>query len=350
MWIKNAWYVAAWASEVAPDALLARIILGIPVVLYRTQDGEAVALEDRCGHRLAPLSKGRLEGSELRCMYHGIKFGPTGECVEIPGETATPKNMKVQSFPLVEKNKLLWIWVGEAALADPADIVDIPHLDSPDWRYSEGFIHYDANYKLIADNLLDFTHLAYVHEKTFGTNMAGEVRPEVELTDFGIHLSYLWNNDEAPPMIKNAGGFAGKIDRWNLCAWHVRGNMLLMDAGSMAPGAGGHASGREGAIQFRHVSIQTPECENTTNYFFCHAHDFGIDDDKIAAGIWDTVCAAFEEDRDIIEAQQRSIDLDPSQPMTAAPFDGPLIHIRGKIDAVIAAEQAEQAEQSIAAE
>ena len=77
-----------------------------------------MALEDRCCHRHAPLSKGRLEGSDVRCMYHGLKFAPTGECIEIPGEARVPKQMKVQTFPLVEKDKLLWIWLGDAALAD----------------------------------------------------------------------------------------------------------------------------------------------------------------------------------------------------------------------------------------
>jgi phenylpropionate dioxygenase-like ring-hydroxylating dioxygenase large terminal subunit len=347
MWIKNAWYVAAWASEISDDALLARTFLGTPVILYRTGEGEAVAMDDRCCHRLAPLSKGRLEGSDVRCMYHGLKFAPTGECIEIPGETKVPKQMKVQTYPVVEKNKLIWIWLGDAALADPDEIADLPYLDNPEWRYSEGFIHYDANYKLLVDNLLDFTHLAYVHEKTFGTNMAAEKRPEVEPTDFGIRITHVWDNDTPPPMIRIAGGFTGKIDRWNLCDWHVRGNMLLMDSGSMEPGQGGHAGDRAGALQFRHVSIQTPETENTTNYFFVHSHNFALDDDKVSAGIWGTVSEAFEEDRDIIEAQQRMIDVDPARPMVAAPFDGPLIYIRGKIDAVI---EHEQASRQIAAE
>ena len=340
MWIKNAWYVAAWASEISEDAILARTYLGTPVILYRTGEGEAVALEDRCCHRHAPLSKVRLEGSDVRCMYHGLKFAPTGECIEIPGEARVPKQMKVQTFPLVEKDKLLWIWLGDAALADAGEIVDLPYLDSPDWRYTEGFIHYDANYQLIADNLLDFTHLAYVHEKTFGTDLAGQLRPEVEITAFGIRINHVWNNDTPPPMIKMAGGFSGMIDRWNLCDWHVRGNILLMEAGSMQPGMGGHTSDRAGAIEFRHVSIQTPETENTANYFFVHSHNFALDDDQISDGIFDTVCVAFEEDRDIIEAQQRIIDLDPSRPMIAAPFDGPLIHIRSKIDEIIEQEQA----------
>jgi hypothetical protein len=177
--------------------------------------------------------------------------------------------------------------------------------------------------------------------------MAAQKRPEVETTDFGVRINHIWNNETPPPMIRMAGGFTDKIDRWNLCDWHVRGNILRIDSGSMLPGTGGHTGDRVGAIQFRHASIQTPEIENTTNYFFTHSHNFALDDDKISDGIFDSVCVAFEEDRDIIEAQQRIIDLDPTRPMVAAPFDGPLIHIRNKIDEII---EREQTSQKIAAE
>lgn len=339
MWIRNAWYIAAWASEIADDALLSRTLLGTPVIMYRTRDGEAVVMEDRCCHRHAPLSKGRLEGSDIRCMYHGLKFAPSGQCIEIPGETKVPPQMKVPTYPIVEKDKLLWIWLGDPALADPTDIVDLPYLDSPDWRYKEGLIHYNANYKLIADNLLDFTHLAYVHEKTIGTSMAGQERPEVERTDFGIRVIHTWNNDTPSPMIAMAGGFTDKIDRWNINDWHVRGNMLLMSAGSSPAGSGGYAADLSEAIEFRHISIQTPETENTSHYFFVHSHNFALDDDKISDGIFDAISVAFEEDRDIIEAQQRVIDLDPSRPMMAAPFDGPLTYIRREIERIIEQEQ-----------
>lgn len=342
MWIKNAWYIAAWASEISEESLLSRTLLGVPVIMYRTAEGEAVVMEDRCCHRFAPLSAGRLEGNDVRCMYHGLKFDPSGQCIEIPGEDKVPPQMKVQTFPFVEKDKLLWIWLGDETKADPDDIVDMPYLDSPDWRYNEGLIHYDANYKLIADNLLDFTHLAYVHENTIGTNQAGQQRPVEERTDFGIRVTHNWNNDIPSPMIKMAGGFTDKVDRWNVNDWHVLGNMLLMDAGSAAIGTGGQTGDRKHAIEFRHISVQTPETENTSHYFFVHARNFALDDEKIGDGIFDAINVAFEEDRQIIEAQQRVIDLDPDRPMMAAPFDGPLTYIRRRIDDMIAEEQAGQ--------
>ena len=90
MWIRNAWYVAAWTHEIEPGRIHARTIIDQPLVLYRTTDG-IVALEDRCPHRFAPLSLGRLEGDALRCMYHGLKFAPEYEsCIGNGTSTSTP--------------------------------------------------------------------------------------------------------------------------------------------------------------------------------------------------------------------------------------------------------------------
>ena len=134
MLLRNAWYVAAWASEVPADKLLARTILNVPVVLWRDTTGTVTAFEDRCCHRGAPLSKGRLEGDQLRCMYHGLLFNTEGHCVEIPGQDRIPPQAKVRTFPIVEKHQWIWIWVGDASLADPCQIPDTHWLDDPEWR------------------------------------------------------------------------------------------------------------------------------------------------------------------------------------------------------------------------
>jgi phenylpropionate dioxygenase-like ring-hydroxylating dioxygenase large terminal subunit len=102
MFLRNSWYVAARSAEVARKPL-ARILLNEPVALYRKEDGTPVALEDRCCHRQLPLSMGRLEGDELRCGYHGLKFDASGTCVEIPGQTAIPPQARVRAYPLLER-------------------------------------------------------------------------------------------------------------------------------------------------------------------------------------------------------------------------------------------------------
>src|SRR3954451_22359044 len=88
--IYNAWYVAGWDREVTTEPR-ARTLLNQPVVLYRTQDGKPVALEDRCCHRHFPLSLGKCVGDAIQCGYHGLRFDPAGNCIEIPGQSMIPR-------------------------------------------------------------------------------------------------------------------------------------------------------------------------------------------------------------------------------------------------------------------
>src|SRR5882672_10175241 len=168
MWVRNAWYVVAWRHELEPGQIMARTIIKEPLVLYRKGDGAIVAMEDRCCHRLAPLSKGRLEQDDLRCMYHGLKFAPDGRCIEIPGQPVIPPNALVRTYPVAESGAWIWAWMGAAALADPATIPYTTAAEDPDWHIVTGTLDYAANYQLINDNLLDLSHLSYAHEKTLG--------------------------------------------------------------------------------------------------------------------------------------------------------------------------------------
>lgn len=339
MWIRNAWYVAGWASEVASDSLLARKLLGEPVILYRAADGAVTALEDRCCHRHAPLSKGRLEGDAVRCMYHGLKFDPSGRCIEIPGKARISAKYRVRRYPVVEKQKLLWIWMGAPDLARPDEIVDWPYHDDGGWRFSEGYLHYDASYLLGIDNFLDFSHLPYVHENTIGTGAFAETRPATEETAYGMHIRNIAYDDPPSPHFKKFGGFEGLVDRWNIYDFHIGGNLLLMDSGSAPAGQGGHAGDRRNAVEFRHFSAMTPESETSSHYHFSHSRNFGLDVAGLDESVHATVVNAFHEDKAIIEAQQRRISDDGSAPMLPIAADAALLHVRREIDRIIAAER-----------
>ena len=132
--LRNTWYVAAWADEIAPGDLLARRILNEALVFWRGPDGAPVAQVDRCPHRLAPLSAGRLEGGRLRCMYHGLLFDAAGRCVEVPAQEHISPNLRIKTYRVVERDRLIWIWMGEEALADPGLIPDAHWLADPNWR------------------------------------------------------------------------------------------------------------------------------------------------------------------------------------------------------------------------
>lgn len=335
MWIRNAWYIAGWANEVTREKPLARVLLNEPVVIYRKADGTPVALEDRCCHRLAPLSIGRIEGDELRCMYHGLKFDASGKCTEIPGQDRIPPAMKVRSFPLVEKQKLLWIWMGDPALARESDILDWPYLDHPDWSYKPSYLHYKANYLLIVDNLLDFSHLSFVHEHTIGSMSLAETRAQIDRTPYGLKIWRILDNDVTPAFVRKLRNVGERADRWNIYDWHARGNILAMDSGFAPLGTGGHQGKRENAVQFRHLSVQTPETANTTHYFFGHPQALAPGNAELDEKLLKTVTTAFIEDKDIIEAQQRIIDLDPNVRMQAIVHDSALFQGRRIIESLI---------------
>jgi phenylpropionate dioxygenase-like ring-hydroxylating dioxygenase large terminal subunit len=335
MFVRNCWYVAGWDHEVPSEAFLSRVLLGEPVLLYRDSQGRAVALEDRCCHRAAPLHLGRKEGDCVRCMYHGLKFDPTGACVEVPGQAAVPPKTCVRSYPVVERNCLVWIWMGDPARADATQIADFFWHDSPEWRMKPGYIHYQANYKLIVDNLLDFTHLAWVHPTTLGTSSAAGLKPQIERDTSGngsITIRRWYLDDEMPNLHKRVASFSGKVDRWQIYQWSPPA-LLRMDAGSAPAGTGAPQGQRvPEALQFRHTSIQTPETETTSHYWFCQARNFALDDEAMTEQIYQDVVVAFEEDRRIIEGQQRVMSLMPERPMLPIWADAGLNQARWLID------------------
>src|ERR1051326_3089925 len=147
MFLRNCWYVAGWTHQIPPATLVPRKIIGEPLLLYRTGTGQLVAMEDRCCHRFPPLSRGRLEGDDIRCMYHGIKFAADGRCVEIPAQNVIPDGVRVRTYSVVEKDLWAWVWMGDPANEDASLIPDALHHDDPDWLIGTGEMTYDANYE-----------------------------------------------------------------------------------------------------------------------------------------------------------------------------------------------------------
>ena len=159
-------------------------------MLYRKSDGGLVALQDRCCHRFAPLSLGRIEHDDLRCMYHGLKFAPSGKCIEIPGQSKIPPQACVRSYPIVDKYSGAWIWMGDPALADESLIPDFVGIDDPRWAMLPGRMDYNANYMLINDNLLDLSHIPFLHRYSLGASLTpeGVSRPVVTRMERAVRI------------------------------------------------------------------------------------------------------------------------------------------------------------------
>jgi len=342
VFLRNCWYVAAWSHEVADEGFLARTIIGLPVVLWRDSAREVVGFVDRCCHRGAPLSKGRREGDCIRCMYHGLLFDRSGKCIDVPSQDTVPANAHVRAFPVVERDRWIWIWMGDPARADPAAIPDTHWLDDPAWRGKPGYMHYDVSYRLITDNLLDFSHLAYVHATTLGgggSDAYARVRPQVERLDRGVKVTRWLLDDEPAPFVTKLKRYPGKVDRWNIYDFLVPG-ILLMDSGSAPAGTGAPEGRRVDAAEFRSCQALTPETEHSTHYFFQQMHNFALDRPEVTQALYESIVAAFHEDQAMITAQSHTLAQAPDFEFMPIVADSALAQYARMLEKMIAEERA----------
>ena len=339
MFRKNCWYVAAWDHEVTQKPL-ARTLLCEPIVLFRREDGGAVALEDRCCHRALPLSMGKVIGDRLQCGYHGLEFNPAGECVMIPGQDMIPPDAKVKSYPLVERWKWLWIWMGDPALADDRLIPNWWWFDHPEWELVKGkYLKLGCNYQLITDNLLDLSHLAYVHLNTLGTTDISEFPIKTDREKDMVRMTRWIIDRPAPPMFQALGNFEGTVDRWQIvetfspCLTQIRAGAC--DAGSCNPDLGEPGEG----MHIRSLNAPTPETKTSTYYFFGHARDFAIGNKEVSDDLFSMVSQTFDEDVVILEAQQKMLTDWPENGLIDINLDAPGIAVRRMLARDIEAEQ-----------
>jgi len=333
--IRNCWYVAAWANEIDGEALFHRILLNESVLIYRTASGALVAMENRCCHRGAPMHLGLREDDCVRCGYHGMKFDSSGTCVEVPGQERVPPKAVLRTYPVVEKDEFVWIWMGDPALADESDILSYWWHTDPGWRKKTATLHYDAPYTLIVDNLLDFSHLSYVHSTTIGTPSNATTRASVEPIDGGLKISRWYLNDQIQANRASIATFTGPADRWQLYEWHAP-SFLHLHTGA-APAGTGAQDGMlvPETMQYRHCSVQTPETATTTHYFFSHAANFKLDDPNVIDVVFGALYNAFVEDKVMIEAQQTALGLGRPLEPVAIVHDAAMIKARALISQMI---------------
>lgn len=291
----NAWYMAAWSSEVGQGPL-ARRFLDIPVVLFRRDDGSAVALHDRCPHRFAPLHMGRFADGQVECAYHGLRFDATGACVHNPAGDTIPPQAKVRTFPVHERHHILWIWMGEAALADPDLIADLSCIPEEPGECANigNYLHVRANYLLEIDNLMDLSHVNYLHRGTLGNDSMRGHKVKVHEEGGAIHAD-LWMPGTVAPIYSALSG--QPCDQWTNMVWMAPSAMRL-DYGAVPPGAPAVQQPEDVAVH-----ILTPETGRTTHYFYGTCGVFGPEQRELAEMIRTAQTAAFvNEDNPMIEA------------------------------------------------
>lgn len=342
MFLKNCWYVAAWGSEVGRLSLMRRILLDEPVVLYRRTDGKPVALEDRCCHRHAPLSAGRLRGDNLECGYHGFTYDPSGACVRIPTQDSIPANARVRSYPVVERHSFVWIWMGEPAAADASLIEDFHWLDDPAWRFKGERLEVRGNYLLLVENLCDLTHLPFVHSSSLGgTALPHRETPGTVLRQGNSVSVERWvENAPVTSYFRAVAGFArdAVVDRWMNLVFTPPA-FVRLDIGAAEAGSGARAGNRARGVTTRNLNAITPETARTSHYFWAQAQNFGTDDPSIAELDFRMTHGAFLEDMKMIAGQQENIDLDAAAPRINVATDSGGMQARKVVETLIAAEQ-----------
>jgi phenylpropionate dioxygenase-like ring-hydroxylating dioxygenase large terminal subunit len=306
MFVKNCWYVAAFTGEIK-NRPLARRFVGEPVVLYRQSDGKFCALEDRCCHRGLPLSMGEVIGDLLRCQYHGLEYNRSGTCVKIPGQDVIPPTARVKAYPIAVRGQAIWIWMGDAKLANEALIPAFPWFDDPSWDWKFKVFNIKCNYEMLHDNLLDLTHLAYVHGKTIGGTPAAHFNAETKVTktDRGVKVAR-WLPDSVPPSTySKLVDFNGNVDRWQ--EFEFFPGLISLYTGAVDVGTGAYEGKREGGFHLRIFDAITPETEDSTLNLFCAGQNVRPGEPEVTRILFDELETTVMEDIEVLEAQHQRV-------------------------------------------
>ena len=308
MYLRNCWYVAGWSKDYE-QSLKPQMILGENIVFYRQSDGTAVALEDACPHRKLPLSDGTLEGDRVVCGYHGLTFDCTGKCVEAPTQRDNiPKRAVVKSYPVVDRYRLLWIWMGDPEKADPDEIFEIENFDNPDWGYTDGgVLPIACNYLWVADNLLDPSHVAWVHVTSFAGAGTDDSPLDLDRTERGVIVSR-WIYDQPPsPYYAGLVKFEGNADR--LQHYEMCYPAIALNRSVYSPAGTGGPDKPAGPKTYVNISynFMTPVDENNTQYIWFQHRNTDPDDKAISEQMNAGAVMAFNEDKDILEAVHKGM-------------------------------------------
>ena len=298
------WYVCARSPEIVHD-VMARRICGVPLVFYRKADGAIAALDDRCPHRKYPLSQGVLRGDDIECGYHGIRFRPDGRCASIPAQEDIPGGFSARAFPVVEKNQLVYVWMGDAAKADQTLVPDFFENSDADWAPARDYLRIEANWQIILDNLLDLTHLTFVHKSTLASPGIQENPLVVTVEGDTVRARREMLNVPPAPIFKTIRAFNGNIDRYQNITFtppnHVHIKVEAKPAGLA-----------DDPDRVHHVVMNhlTPETARTTHYFWSISRRMRIDEPAMTELLGRLNRMAFEEDAVILRRQQEMIDAD----------------------------------------
>lgn len=339
-YLKNTWYVAAWDDEVKSDNLFQRTLLDESVLFFRDDAGAVQAISNRCPHRFAQLHMGKRVANGVQCAYHGLQFNGKGQCIHNPhGKGAIPKAAATRCYPVREKHGAIWIWPGDPALADPASIPDFSFNDPDRFYVGKRYLLAKANYRLEVDNIMDLSHIQYLHASTLGGENVAQATTALKQEGNTIWSLRTVHADTLSDFLYTTMDIprGTVVDRQLDVRWDAPANMALVDTTTPV--------GRpEAAIVTPTTHLFTPESETTTHYWFAISfpRSMGEAAAQRAERDIDGLAHPFtHEDLPMLEGQQNMIgaaDFWSLKPVLLS-SDAPAIRARRVLDQLIASEQ-----------
>lgn len=304
MFLRNAWYVAAWSDEITRTPM-ERTILGEDIVLFRREDGTAVALADRCAHRSYPLSAGRLIGDHIQCGYHGFEYDCSGTCVRVPAQQRIPPRAKVRRYPLVEAHRWIWIWMGDEDKAQTAPVPDTHWMTDPQWDRVTHTRLFQCGAGLLHDNLLDLTHESFLHQSSIGDEAVYENGVTVEVDGTTVSVDRFMPSCHPSPLFGKVTG-TSLVDRWHTTEFQMP-SVHIIHAGVVEPGGK-----REDGFLLEVLNAITPQTETSTWYFYGFCRNFAVGDEQINDTLRESLGDVLDEDATALALQQQRMANRPS--------------------------------------
>jgi vanillate O-demethylase monooxygenase subunit len=332
----DAWYAAAWSQAVAGE-LTARTVADRRVVLYRLANGTPVALDDACWHRLLPLSMGRLEGDDVVCGYHGLRYDAAGRCVFMPSQETVNPSAHVRTWPVVERHGLVWVWPGDPALADPVLVPDFALADDPGWAGAQREYPLDCGYQLVVDNLLDLTHETFVHASSIGNAAVAEAPFETTHSGTEVNLTRWMLDIEPPPFFAKHLGRSGRVDRWQIIRFQAPATVTI-DVGVAVTGTGAPEGDRAQGITMQVMHTVTPSTEGGCRFFWKLVRNYAVEDAELTERLFSDSATVLAEDKRILEAQQVALHAHPDKVFYDLNIDAAAVWARRITGAMLAAE------------
>ena len=316
---------------------MARTVCDRRMVLWRKSDGSVAALEDACWHRLLPLSMGRLDGDELVCRYHGLAYDGEGKCTRMPSQNKLNRSACVQSYPVVERHRFVWVWPGNPALADTALVPDMHWNDDPEWEGDGQTMFAKCDYRLFVDNLMDLTHESFVHATSIGNQHVAHTPMETTRSERAV-TSTRWMLDvDAPPFWRTQLRKPGNVDRWQIIRFEAPCTIVL-DVGVALAGTGALEGDRSKGVNGRVLNTITPETDKTCMYFWSLVRNYRLRDQSLTTQLREANAQIFVEDQVVVEAQQRTIIEHPDLAIHNLNIDAGSTWARRIVDDMIATE------------